>query len=295
MKAIVLFLAMWATCAFGQFQERMPAIPFFNPDPGFPLHVQVVTIRWGGDSLHLYRSLQGELRGGPGYYVRTGSAHGFGTANLLSDKPQGFYYVFDCSSAFQPNSQADEFYQARWKRPGQSLEILMQQVGSNRGQVCELRVALRPGLFDSAFASSALPGSMLGGPLWIEPEISFSDPVPDYPLHLHVITGYRHPFDGGAQGYGTANLVADGGVLQGVDFNYDCSYGLIPNAQPDEFFQGRWVKKDQRMEVLLERIGSNHVDRCQLNVSVKGSPYAEAVSANAGGASAGAQPAFTRR
>lgn len=294
MKAAVFFLAMFAACAFGQFPERMPAVPVSNPDPEFPLHVHVVTIRWGGDSVHLYRSLQGELRGGPGYYEPTGSAHGFGAANLLGDKAQGFYYAFDCGSAFQPNVQPDEFYQARWKRAGQSLEILMQPIGSNRGQLCELRVALRPGVFETAFAQSALPGTMLGGPLWTEPEISFSDPATDYPLRLHVITGYRRLYAGGAQGYGTANLVADAGVLEGVDFNYNCSHGLIPNAQADEFFQGRWVKKDQRMEILLQRIGSDHVDRCQLNVSVKGAPYAEGAGAG-GGASAAGQPAFTRR
>lgn len=295
MRATVLFLAMFATCAYGQFQERMPAVPLSDPDPDFPLHVHVVTVRWGGDAMHLYRSLQGEMRGGPGYYEPTGSAHGFGTANVLGDKGQGFYYAFDCSSAFQANSQPQDFYQARWKHPGQSLEILMQPVGSDRGQLCELRVALRPMLFDSAFATSVLPSGVISGPLWTEPEISFSDPDPDYPLRLYIITGFRHLFTGGVQGYGTANLAQDGGALQGVDYNYNCSHGLLPNAQPDEFFQGHWVKKDQRIEILLQRIGSDHVDRCQLNVSIKGSPYPDLSAASTGGASADAKPAFSRR
>jgi hypothetical protein len=295
MKATVLFLAMIAPCAFGQFQERMPAVPLSDPDPGFPLHVHIVTVRWGGDTMHLYRSLQGEMRGGPGYYEPTGSAHGFGTANVLGDKGQGFYYAFDCSSAFQPNSQLQDFYQARWKHPDQSLEILMQPVGSDRGQLCELRVALRPVLFDPTFAKSALPGAAISGPLWTEPEISFDDPVSDYPLHLHIISGVRHLYTGGVQGYGTANLVADGGSLQGVDYNYSCSHGLIPNARPDEFFQGHWVKKDERIEILLQRIGSDHVDRCQLNVSVKGSPYPDSSTTSADGTPAAAQPAFSHR
>jgi len=171
----------------------------------------------------------------------------------------------------------------------------MQSVGSDRGQICELRVALRPVLFDPAFAQSALPGTMIGGPLWTEPEISFTDAASDYPLHLHVLTGFRSLSTGGVQGYGTANLVSDGGLYQGVDFNYDCSRGLIPNAQPEEFFQGRWVKKDQRMEILLQRIGSDHVDRCQLNVSVKGSPYPNPSTASIGGASAPAPPVFSHR
>ena len=244
--------------------------------------------------MHLYRSLQGEMRGGPGYYEPTGSAHGFGAANVLGDKGQGFYYAFDCRSAFQPNSQLQDFYQARWKHPGQSLEILMQPVGSDRGQLCELRVALRPVLFDPTFAKSVLPGGTISGPLWTEPEISFSDPASDYPLHLHIITGFRLLFTGRVQGYGTANLVADGGSLQGVDYNYNCSQGLIPNAQAEEFFQGHWVKKDQRLEILLQRIGSDHVDRCQLNVSMKGSPYPDSSTASAAGASTATQPVLTR-
>ena len=158
---------------------------------------------------------------------------------------------------------------------------------------CELRVALRP-LFDPAFAKAVLPGGTITGPLWTEPEISFNEPDPDYPVHLHIITGTRHLFTGGVQGYGTANLVADGGLLQGVDYNYNCSHGLIPNGQPDEFFQGHWVKKDQRMEVLLQRIGSDHVDRCQLNVSVRGSPYPDSSTVSADGGSAGTRPVLVR-
>jgi len=293
MKASVLFLAMFATCAFGQFQGRMPAVPVSSPDADFPVHVHIVTVRWGGDTMHLYRSIQGEMRGGPGYYEPTGSAHGFGTANFLGDQGQGFYYAFDCTSSFQPNVQMQEFYQARWKHAGQSLEILMAPIGTDHGELCELRVALRPVLFDAAFAKSQLPGGTINGPIWTEPEISFIDPDSDYPLHLHIITGVRQLYNGGVKGYGTANLVADGGSLQGVDFNYNCSRGLIPNAQPDEVFQGHWVKKDQRMEILLQRIGSDKVDRCQLNVNVKGSPYPGLSTAQPGSASAAAQPVLS--
>lgn len=281
MKATVLVLALFAAATYGlatpapaQFQPRMPAVPLPTPDPDFPLRLHILTIRWGSDTMHLYRSLQGELRGGPGYYQPTGSAHGFGTANLLGDNPQGLYYAFDCGSAFQPNDQPQDVYQARWKHPNQSLELLMQPVGSDRGQLCELKVSPRTLPFDPAFARTALPGSTLSGPLWNEPEVAFTDPAPDYPLHLHILTGYRRLYTGNAQGYGTANLAADGAPVQGVDYNYTCSHGLIPNAQPNEFFQGHWVKKDQRMEILLQRIGSDHVDRCELNISLKPTPYA---------------------
>ena len=64
MKATALFLAMFAASAFGQAPVQMPAIPFSNPDPDFPLQVHIVTVRWGGDTVHLYRSLQGEMHGG---------------------------------------------------------------------------------------------------------------------------------------------------------------------------------------------------------------------------------------
>jgi len=294
MKAALLLLAFFAPCAFGQYQTRMPAVPLAAPDPDFPLHVHVLSIRWGGDTMHLYRSLQGEMRGGPGYYAPTGAAHGFGAANLLGDPAGGFYFGFDCGSAFQQNTQPQDFYQARWKHQGQSLEILLQPVGSDRGQICELKTTLKQLPFDPIFTTAALPGGTLSGPIWNEPEIAFTDPDADYPLHLHIITGFRHVSSGNVQGYGTANLLGDS--VQGVDYNYSCSHGLIPNAQQDEFFQGHWVKKDLRMEILLQRIGTDHVDRCELNVTIKASPYPNAPAASAATPTTppATQPAFVQ-
>jgi len=292
MKAASFLLAMLAPCAFGQVQTRMPAVPLANPDPDFPLHVHILTVRWGGDTVHRYRSIQGEMRGGPGYYEPTGSAHGFGAANLLGNPAQGFYYAFDCGSSFQPNSQPQDFYQARWKRPGQSLEILMQPVGADRGELCDLKVSIKQLPFDPAFSAAALPGSTIGGVIWNEPEIAFAEPDSDYPVHLHIVSGFRRVNSGGVQGYGTANLVGDS--PQGLDFNYNCTHGLIPNAQPDEIFQGHWVKKDKRLEILLQPIGSNHIDRCQLDVTLKSSPYPDTPTTSAA-APAADTPVLTRR
>jgi hypothetical protein len=96
-------------------------------------------------------------------------------------------------------------------------------------------------------------------------------PNPQYPLHVRVLVAQRRNTNWGIQGFGRADLL--GPQVHGVDYTYDCSYGLIHNMAKDEFYQARWKKPGQKMEVLLQEIGNNHVHKCDLDVTVKDAPY----------------------
>ena len=267
MKTALLLLAF-----LGQAGTAPPDVPLADPTPDFPLHVHLISARFGADTVREYRSLQGEMRGGPGYLQATGSYHGFGAGNLLGDTPRGFDYAFDCGAAFVENRQAQDFYQARWKKQDERLEILMQRIGSDHYDICELKLAMKPHPFSDGEASTLRNNSRVPSTaLWEDPEVAFTDPDPDYPVHLHVLTTYRRYGTGRTEGYGSANILGDN--PQGLDYSYSCAHGFLANTQADESFQGPWVKPGQRLEILLQRIGSDRVDRCELKVTVKIAPY----------------------
>lgn len=125
MKAAVVVLAtLVSVAANAQYLNYQPApcVPSSQPNPDFPLHVHVLGVHWQRDSW--------------GY-------RGWGRANLVGDHAEGLEYSFSCGLRFMYNAQEEEFYQARWKKPHQKLEILMQQIGAKKPEKCELSVAER--------------------------------------------------------------------------------------------------------------------------------------------------------
>jgi hypothetical protein len=101
-----------------------------------------------------------------------------------------------------------------------------------------------------------------------KPDVAFTEPDPYYPVRLHVITTDREQFGIGS-GYGTANLLGSGpsDPARGAEFSYSCGHGFLPNSQLDGFYEGHWVEPDRRLEILLQRTGSDKVDRCQLRIT----------------------------
>ena len=75
----------------------------------------------------------------------------------------------------------------------------------------------------------------------------------------------------GVYGYGTANLL--GPSQKGANFTYTCDRGLTANSQPGEFYLAHWIKQDQKLEMLQQRIGSNHVDRCRISLTLQPAPF----------------------
>ena len=99
MRSAILILAF-----FGQFSSRPPDVSLADPTPDFPLPVHLIATRYGTDTTRAYRSIQGELRGGPGYLRPTGSYRGYGSGNLLGEPTRGFDYTFDCPAPFAENN-----------------------------------------------------------------------------------------------------------------------------------------------------------------------------------------------
>ena len=122
MKAAnLLFAATLSLAAEAQYipWQPPPCVPVTQANPAYPLHVHLLDTRWNRD--------------GWGY-------QGWGRANLLGDNPLGLEYTFTCTERPMYNAQADEFYQARWKKPRRKMEILMQEVGGKHVEKCDLMV-----------------------------------------------------------------------------------------------------------------------------------------------------------
>jgi hypothetical protein len=235
-----------------------PDVPVTQPDAEYPVRVHLLTARWGGES---------------------GRYHGYGSGNLLDDTgEQGFDYGFECSVPFMANKAADETYQAKWKGAFK-LEILTMEIGRQDPKVhgCELRLAMRERPFepqDTAVLSHGVSSSLRKR--WQDPDFAFEAPRQDYPIQFHVIDGQRDEDLAGDHGWGTANLTdAPQGPLRGAEYRYTCAYGFLLNTQISGFYQGRWITPGYEMEVLLQRPGSNKVDRCKVQVEMKMQAYAE--------------------
>jgi hypothetical protein len=96
-------------------------------------------------------------------------------------------------------------------------------------------------------------------------------PNPDYPVHVQILATKAQNGKRGAHGFGRANIV--GPPAKGIDFTYDCAEPILNNGAR-EFYQARWKKQDLKLEILMQRIGSDHIDKCDLEVAMKDVPYA---------------------
>jgi hypothetical protein len=133
MRAAILLMALMGSAG------PAPDGPAMKPDPEYPIHVRVILTKANG--------------GRRGYT-------GFGRGDILPSPsheapPQGFDFTYDCAVPFLANTGAGEFYQAQWKKPEKRLEILMQQIGSNHLDHCELQVALKAAPYGQYSAGAA--------------------------------------------------------------------------------------------------------------------------------------------
>ena len=103
------------------------------------------------------------------------------------------------------------------------------------------------------------------------PGVASTAPNPDYPLHIRVLSNQRTHNRFGYHGFGRADLL--GPTIRGMDYTFDCERGFMHNEHRDEFYQGRWKKPDQKMEILIQKVGSDHVEKCTLEVTLKDAPY----------------------
>ena len=123
MRPLLLCLALlsFPSLAFTQYSEP-PDVPATKPAADFPLHVHIFGVRWNRVN---------------------GTYEGYGRADLLGASPNGFDYTFSCAQPFLHNSGKGEFYQGRWKKENQKLEILTQKIGSDKEHKCELKTSVK--------------------------------------------------------------------------------------------------------------------------------------------------------
>jgi hypothetical protein len=95
-------------------------------------------------------------------------------------------------------------------------------------------------------------------------------PNPDFPVHVQVLQTQATAGRYGAHGFGRGNIL--GTPDKGIDFTYQCSAAVLNNGKT-EFYQARWKKQDAKLEILMQRIGSDHLDKCELEVALKAAPY----------------------
>jgi hypothetical protein len=78
--------------------------------------------------------------------------HAFGRANLFDEQgvPHGVEFTYDCADHLM-GSSGNEAYPAKWKKPGQSIEVVFGEIGSSPDtfQACEFKVAVKSYVFYS--------------------------------------------------------------------------------------------------------------------------------------------------
>jgi hypothetical protein len=76
--------------------------------------------------------------------------HAFGRANLFDEHgaPHGVEYTYDCGDHLMASS-GNEAYPARWKKPGQSMEVIFGEIGQKPDEYhsCDFKIAIKSYVF----------------------------------------------------------------------------------------------------------------------------------------------------
>jgi len=269
MKRVALLIVLLLCCAAQAMRAqqasaiRPGAVPADVPakvaDSNFPLRVHLLTAKFGGIS---------------------GRYHGYGSGNVVGSGAElGFDYGFECSVPFVANEGEGDVYQARWTSSQYGLEILVAEAGVQqpREQTCTLRLAVTKHPFEPGNTVALTHGvSYSLRKRWQDPDFAYEETQLDYPLHFHVVDGQRTEDDAADHGWGTANLYDPAErTQQGAEYSYNCTYGFLTNTQISGFYQARWVKPGSELEVMLQRTGSDKVDKCSVQVTMKAQKYPE--------------------
>jgi len=103
------------------------------------------------------------------------------------------------------------------------------------------------------------------------PDVPATAPNAEFPLHVRIFGNHWNYSRTGYHGFGRGDLLGDKPV--GFEYTYSCSEPFLHNALKGEFYQARWKKQDLKLEILMQKVGSNHLHRCELNVALKHVPY----------------------
>ena len=106
-----------------------------------------------------------------------------------------------------------------------------------------------------------------------QPNVPVTQPSANYPVQIRILSVRWNKVLGTYSGYGRADLI--GADAKGIDFTYDCDNPFMANSLHGEFYQARWKKPEKELEILAQKIGSNHQEKCTLKTSVKSAAYAK--------------------
>ena len=162
LTSTLLTLALFAQYGRNQplyYSPIPPYVPVSEPYADYPVQVRILETRWSFDR---------------GEYL------GFGRGDILGPDHRGFDYTYSCGEPFKYNQLHGEFYEAKWKKQDQELEVLLQKVGSNHTARCTLKTSMKPESFSQGsatwlIAAPATPASATPTPP--APTPASSDPV----------------------------------------------------------------------------------------------------------------------
>jgi hypothetical protein len=191
---------------------------------------------------------------------RFDSYSGSGRANLIEgDTVAGMEFTYLCSFKFL-DSDADEYYPAKWRKDGQSIDILFGKVGSDsQVRKCQFKVLRKEFVYarDRGKIVTLSPAEYAGredARAERQQAMMPADLNPShYPLDfalLHV--AWTGSVSGMQTGSGQGNVrEADG--MHAVDFSIHCPVKL--QATPEgRFLAARWLEPGKTMLLLLRSV-----------------------------------------
>ena len=234
-------------------QNQAPAVPAIVSDPNYPLRVQLAQTGFSSGTFE--------------------HVSAWGHGNVLGTPLQGFDYTADCNQQFAPRPEGDQYFRARWKKPGQRLEILIQEMGSDHVIVCELKIAPQDQPYDlhpSGFGSSMIMMQQA------HPAVPVIEPDPNFPLRVQIWVRGAGMGSSGAHAEGYGNI--QGEPPTGFDFGNTCPIRMSMGPRGGDIYQARWLEQGLRMEILVQEVGSRQQNVCQMDVGLKSTPYSAPVA-----------------
>ena len=206
---------------------------------------------------------------------------GDGRANLIqANQISGLEFTYECDYKFL-DSDADEYYPAKWKRDGLSLEILMGVIGSDtKTHTCDLKVALKDYVFRRENGKIVTMSPQEYASLdeaRVERARSLT-PVDLDPSHYPIEFALLHltwtgAVDGIHTGSGQGNIRTPTG-LNAVDFSLHCPVVIQPT--PDgRYLLGSWIEPGTHLLLLLRSIDVDGAPgaTCDVNTVVEPDVY----------------------
>ena len=122
----------------------------------------------------------------------------------------------------------------------------------------------------------AMLGQVIRGPRPIytpvAPYVPSTEQFEDYPVQVRILDTHSRFVRGEYIGYGRADVL--GTAPLGADYSYSCTEPFKSNDLHGEFYGGKWKKPEEKLEIILQEVGSKHTTLCTLKVTLKPVAYA---------------------